>query len=73
MKKLFLGLFAAVFTLSIYSCRDTTTEAKDEPLEEVGNDIENAADEVGDEIDQAADEASDEIDQAAEEIDQHVE
>ncbi|HET7361308.1 MAG TPA: hypothetical protein VFI78_05175 [Salinimicrobium sp.] len=63
MKKLFLGVLIAVFTLSIYSCRETTTEVNvEEPIEEVGNDIEEAADEVGDEIDQAAEEVDEEVD-----------
>lgn len=62
MKKLFLGALVTVFTLSIYSCRDTTTEVNvEEPVEEVGNDIEQAADEVGDEIDQAAEEVDEEV------------
>ncbi len=46
MKTLSLSLLASVFSLSIYSCRETTEERTEDSLEEVGNDIEGAAEEV---------------------------
>ena len=67
MKKLILGAVLAVFTLSIYSCRETNSEETTvetveddldaemeemgDEMEEMGNDIEEGAEEVGDEID----------------------
>lgn len=68
MKKLFLGLLLTVFTLSIYSCRETTESTEtnieeiDTEMDEVGEDLEDAVDEVGDEIDNAADEMDEEVD-----------
>lgn len=46
MKKLSLILLASVFTLSIYSCRETTEEKTEDSLEEVGNDIENTSEDA---------------------------
>ena len=63
MKKLSLLLLAAVFSLSIYSCRETTEEKTEDAVEEIGNDIETSAEEAGDQIEQAADEAEAEIDE----------
>ncbi|MFO7721346.1 MAG: hypothetical protein R6W85_13045 [Gillisia sp.] len=62
MKKLSLLLLAAVFSLSIYSCRDTTEEKTEDAVEEIGNDVENAAEEANYEIEAAADNAEAEID-----------
>lgn len=62
MKKLSLLLLAAVFSLSIYSCRETTEEKTEDAVEEIGNDIENSAEEAGDEIEEAADNVEAEID-----------
>lgn len=55
MKKLFLSLLLATFTLSFYSCRETTEtetniEEVDADLEEVGEEIEAEVEEVGEEI-----------------------
>lgn len=57
MKKLFLGLLLATFTLSVYSCRETTEtettiEEVDADLEEAGEEIEESVEEVGEEIDE---------------------
>jgi hypothetical protein len=49
MKKLSLLLLAAVFSLSIYSCRETTEERTEDSLEEVGNEVENTTEEAYDE------------------------
>lgn len=55
MKKLSLILLASVFTLSIYSCRETTEERTEDNLEEVGTEVEEgyyeAETEVQEEID----------------------
>ncbi len=59
MKKLSLILLASVFTLSIYSCRETTEERTEDNLEEVGNDIETTTEET---YDNAETEVQEEID-----------
>ena len=46
MKKLSLLLLAAVFSLSIYSCRETTEEKTEDAIEEIGNDTEEAVEEA---------------------------
>ena len=50
MKKLSLILLASVFTLSIYSCRETTEEKTEDAFEEVGNDIETTTEETYDNV-----------------------
>jgi hypothetical protein len=67
MKKLSLVLLATVFTLSIYSCRETTENNEtnvddvEAELEEAGNDIEEGAEEVGNEIEAGAEEVEAEV------------
>ena len=58
MKKLSLVLLAAVFTLSVYSCRETENEA-----EEVENEVENATEEVESDLEEAGQEIEGEIDE----------
>ena len=69
MKKLFLGLLVAAFTLSIYSCRETTEENVENNLEEVETDLE----ETGEDIESGLEEAGDEIEQAGEQTEQEIE
>ena len=57
MKKLSLAILAAVFTLSVYSCRETTetetsVEEVESDLERTGEEIERAGEEAGQEIEQ---------------------
>ena len=59
MKKLSLILLASVFTLSIYSCRETNEERTKDSLEEVGNDIENTTEDT---YNEAETEVQEEID-----------
>lgn len=59
MKKLFLALLLAVFTLSTYSCRETTEsetviEGNDD-FEEAGEELESEMEEIGNEIDEEVD------------------
>ncbi|MBK5192701.1 MAG: hypothetical protein JJE07_05715 [Flavobacteriaceae bacterium] len=61
MKKLSLLLLAAVFTLSFYSCRETTEEKTEDAVEEIGNDIEEATEESVESVE----EATEEVDAAA--------
>ncbi len=58
MKKLFLGLLVAAFTLSTYSCRETTEENIETDMEEVETDLE----ETGEEMEADLEEAGNEID-----------
>jgi len=51
MKKLSLLLLAAVFSLSIYSCRETTEEKTEDSMEDAADDMEDAADDVADDMD----------------------
>lgn len=68
MKKLFLGLLATVFTLSMYSCRETNeknietnVEEVDTNLDDAGDDIESGLEEAGNEINEAGNEVEEEI------------
>jgi len=61
MKKLFLGLTLAAFTLSIYSCRETTEENTETTIEEVEADVENTYDEAEAEVEEAAEEVETEV------------
>lgn len=62
MKKLSLLLLAAVFSLSIYSCRETTEEKTEDAVEEIGNDIEEATEESV----EAVEEAGEDVEEAVE-------
>ena len=61
MKKLSLLLLASVFTLSIYSCRETTEERTEDSLEEVGNDIESTTEDAAYETEEAAENVGSEV------------
>ena len=68
MKKLSLLLLATVFTLSIYSCRETTEEKTEDAVEEIGNDMEEATEESVDAVEEATDESVDAVEEAAEDV-----
>jgi len=57
MKKLSLLLLATVFTLSIYSCRETTEEKTEDAVEEIGNDVEEATEESVEAVEDATEES----------------
>ena len=59
MKKLFLGVMLTAFTLSIYSCRETTEE--NTTIEEVETDVESTYDEAESEVEEAAEEVETEV------------
>tara|TARA_R100000935_G_scaffold626_1_gene2317 strand:- start:175 stop:408 length:234 start_codon:yes stop_codon:yes gene_type:complete len=63
MKKLSLLLLAAVFSLSIYSCRETTEEKTEDAMESAADDMEDAADEAGNEIEAAGENAETELEE----------
>ena len=64
MKKLSLLLLAAVFTLSFYSCRETTEEKTEDAVEEIGNDMEEATEESVDAVEEATDESVEAVEEA---------
>ena len=55
MKKLILGVALAAFTLSVYSCRETTEENTETTIEEVEADVDTELEEVETEVDGAND------------------
>lgn len=61
MKKLFLSLLVAAFTLSIYSCRETTEDKTEDAVEAVGEDVEAAGEEVEAEMEEADTEIEEEM------------
>ncbi|HET8886940.1 MAG TPA: hypothetical protein VFM70_11375 [Salinimicrobium sp.] len=69
MKKIFLSLLALTFTLSIFSCRESTGEKTEEAIEAIGEDIEDNAREVGEEIEEGAENLEQEIDEEIHEDD----
>lgn len=62
MKKISLVLLAAVFSLSIYSCRETT-ENTETNIEEVEADMEETGEEVETELEQAGEEIEGEFEE----------
>lgn len=62
MKKLSLTLLAAVLTLSIYSCRETT-ENTETTVEEVESDLETTGDEVEAQVDETGAEIEAEVEE----------
>ncbi len=64
MKKLSLLLLATVFTLSIYSCRETTEEKTEDAVEEIGNDMEEATEESVDAVEEATEESVEAVEEA---------
>jgi len=64
MKKLSLLLLATVFTLSIYSCRETTEEKTEDAVEEIGNDMEETTEESVDAVEEATEESVEAVEEA---------
>ena len=69
MKKLAILMMAATFSLSIYSCRETTQEKTEEAAEAIGEDIEAGAKEAGEKIEKGAEKLEQEIDEEIHETD----
>lgn len=69
MKKLFLGLLVAAFTLSTYSCRETTEENVENEMEEVGNDLEETGEELESDLEQTGENINEEIEEETNEDD----
>lgn len=66
MKKLFLGLLVAAFTLTTYSCRETTEENVENNVEEVETDLE----ETGEDMESGLEEAGQEVEAEVNETDE---
>lgn len=69
MKKLVILIMAATFSLSIYSCRETTQEKTEEAAEAIGEDIKAGAKEAGEKIKKGAKKVEEEIDEEIHETD----
>jgi len=69
MKKSIIFILAAFFTLSIYSCRETTQEKTEEAAEAIGEDIKAGAEEAGEKIEEGAEKVEEEIDEEIHETD----
>ena len=63
MKKFSLLLLASVFTLSIYSCRETTEERTEDSLEEVGTEVEETTEEAAYETEETFEENEVEVEE----------
>ena len=62
-------VMAAIFSLSIYSCRETTQDKTEEAAEAIGNDIKAGAKEAGEKIKKGAEKVEQEIDEEIHETD----
>lgn len=69
MKKIVILLMTAVFSLSIFSCRETTQEKTEEAAEAIGEDIEDGAKKAGEKIKKGAKKVGQEIDEEIHETD----
>ncbi|WP_300437477.1 hypothetical protein [Christiangramia sp.] len=63
MKKSVILIMAAIFSLSIYSCRETTQEKTEEAAKAIGKDIEEGAEKAGEKIKKGAEKVEQEIDE----------
>lgn len=72
MKKLLLSFMVAVFTLTAYSCRETTQEKTEDALESIGEDVEDGTRRAADKVEKGAENLEREIDEEIHETDDHV-
>ncbi len=63
MKKISLLIIAAIFTLSLQSCRETTQEKTEDAAKAIGEDIEAGAKKAGEKIEKGAKKVREEIDE----------
>lgn len=63
MKKSVILIMAVLFSLSIYSCRETTQDKTEEAAKAIGEDIEDGAREAGEKIKKGAEKVEQEIDE----------
>ncbi|APG61414.1 hypothetical protein LPB144_07475 [Christiangramia salexigens] len=69
MKKAFIYVLTALFSLSIYSCRETTQEKTEEAAKAIGKDIEDGAKKAGDRIKEGAKKVKEEVHEEMHETD----
>ncbi len=69
MKRAVLLIMAVTFSLSIYSCRETTQQKTEEAVEAIGEDIEAGAKKAGEKIKEGAEKVEQEIDEEIHETD----
>ena len=69
MKKTMALIMVAIFSLSIYSCRETTQEKTEEAAKAIGEDIEAGAQKAGEKIEKGAKKVKEEIHEEIHETD----
>jgi gas vesicle protein len=68
MKKSVL-ILVAIFSLSLYSCRETTQEKTEDAVEAIGEDIEDNVNKAGEKVEEGAKKVEKEIDEEIHEDD----
>jgi hypothetical protein len=71
MKKLVL-LLISIFTLSLYSCRETTQEKTEDAVEAIGKDIEYNVNKAGEKVKEGAKKVEEGAEKVEREIDEEI-
>ncbi|MBZ9728355.1 hypothetical protein LB467_01525 [Salegentibacter sp. JZCK2] len=71
MKK-FIFILVAVFTLGLYSCRETTKEKTEDAVESFGKDIEDNVNKAGEKVKEGAKKVEEEAKKVGKEIDEEI-
>ncbi len=71
MKKLVL-LLISIFTLSLYSCRETTQEKTEDAVEAIGKDIEDNVNKAGEKVKEGAKKVEESAEKVEREIDEEI-
>ncbi len=71
MKKLVL-LLISIFTLSLYSCRETTQEKTEDAVEAIGKDIEDNVNKAGEKVKEGAKKVEEGAEKVEREIDEEI-
>jgi len=61
-------ILGAIFTLNLYSCRETTQEKTEDAVEAIGEDIEDNVNKAGDKVKEGAEK----IEKGAEEVEKEI-
>lgn len=73
MKKIAILFTALMFSLSSYSCRETTEEKTEEAIDAIGEDIEEGSKKAAEDIEKGAEKVEQEIHEEMHETDDQVE
>ncbi|TDN90423.1 hypothetical protein DET49_10583 [Salegentibacter sp. 24] len=71
MRKL-VFISVAVFTLSLYSCRETTQEKTEDAVEAIGEDIEDGVNKAGEKVKEGARKIEEGAEKIEDEIDEEI-